>query len=234
MALSSYAYEALSSESSFRLFRIRKSQPSSDASVDMFSIHLFEASFDHSPEFEAVSYAWGQDPPSSVIVCDGKPLHVTPNVEAILRVLSAQVESVGVFWIDSICIDQSNVDEKNIQVPRMRSIYSEAKIVWIWLGEGSYETKTAFSFLLEVGANSGNDKESCVRVAHLVKGWQGEMTDHEIAGEVLLTVNFQTLFVKPEDTTIVSTPISSSICSTYPGSIVHGQCKSSSWRRKQS
>jgi hypothetical protein len=32
----------------------------------------------------------------------------------------------------------------------MRSIYSEARLVWIWLGEGTDEIKIAFRFLLEI------------------------------------------------------------------------------------
>lgn len=38
-------------------------------------------------------------------------------------------------WVDGICIDQSNIAEKNDQVPRMRTIYEGAKHVIIWLGE---------------------------------------------------------------------------------------------------
>jgi hypothetical protein len=34
----------------------------------------------------------------------------------------------------------------------MRSIYSEARLVWIWLGEGTDEIKIVFNFLLEVSA----------------------------------------------------------------------------------
>lgn len=32
-------------------------------------------------------------------------------------------------WIDSICIDQSNIDEANKQVAMMREIYGKAKVV---------------------------------------------------------------------------------------------------------
>lgn len=39
------------------------------------------------------------------------------------------------FWIDAICIDQFNVAERNHQVRRMGSIYSQAESVLIWLGE---------------------------------------------------------------------------------------------------
>jgi len=34
----------------------------------------------------------------------------------------------------------------------MRSIYHQAERVWIWLGEGSYETDVTFNFLAEVAA----------------------------------------------------------------------------------
>jgi hypothetical protein len=40
-----------------------------------------------------------------------------------------------VLWVDSICIDQSSVEERNIQVALMDRIYSRADKVLIWLGE---------------------------------------------------------------------------------------------------
>ena len=39
------------------------------------------------------------------------------------------------YWIDAICIDQSNIQERNHQVQNMRTIYSEAQSVLIWLGK---------------------------------------------------------------------------------------------------
>jgi hypothetical protein len=149
MELTQYHYEELSRGSRFRLFRFEKSQPCSALRLDELRIHLFDVDFADPPAFEAVSYAWGQNVASSAIVCNGQRLLVTPNVEAILRVLATRSESVGTFWIDSICIDQRNVSEKNVQVPRMRSIYSEARVVWIWLGADSFETRTAFRFLVD-------------------------------------------------------------------------------------
>jgi hypothetical protein len=38
------------------------------------------------------------------------------------------------FWIDAICINQSDINERNEQVPRMGDIYSMASRVWIWMG----------------------------------------------------------------------------------------------------
>jgi hypothetical protein len=144
MTSTQYRYTSLSSESSFRLFRIVK--PCSPVESNSLDIHLFEADFEDPPAFEAVSYAWGEGLSTSIILCNGQQLPVTTNVEAILRRLG-QTESVGTFWIDSICINQYSVAEKNIQVPRMRYIYSQARLVWIWLGEGIDEIETALAWL---------------------------------------------------------------------------------------
>lgn len=148
MAVPSYHYAPLTDANSFRLFRISKPQPGS-ATGNQIQIHLFEADFRDAPAFDAISYAWGRDGASSAILCNGRSLFVTPNVEAILRML-AKEESDRAFWVDSICIDQGSVPEKNIQVPKMRLIYSEANLVWVWLGSGTYETVTAIEFLVEV------------------------------------------------------------------------------------
>jgi hypothetical protein len=144
MASAQYRYKSLSDEC-FRLFRIQSTES------DRIEIHLFEAEFKSPPAFEAVSYAWGENHTTSIILCNGQHLSISLNVEAILRRLRQRV-SAGTFWIDSICINQASILERNIQVPRMRSIYSDARLVWIWLGEGIDEIKIAFNFLLEVSA----------------------------------------------------------------------------------
>lgn len=38
------------------------------------------------------------------------------------------------WWIDAICINQNDIEERNEQVPRMGDIYSMANRVWIWIG----------------------------------------------------------------------------------------------------
>ncbi|KAI1416522.1 heterokaryon incompatibility protein-domain-containing protein [Hypoxylon sp. FL1857] len=46
-------------------------------------------------------------------------------------------------WVDAICIDQQNIDEKNRQIPRMRDIYSLASTTVAWLGNvTSFKEKT--------------------------------------------------------------------------------------------
>lgn len=51
-----------------------------------------------------------------------------------MRALRKTDETVTL-WIDSICIDQSNLAEKSMQVALMGQIYSLASSVMVWLGE---------------------------------------------------------------------------------------------------
>jgi hypothetical protein len=154
MALPNFVYEKLTTETSFRLFRLGKltspsSISSSNSSSNEVQILLFEAEIEDAPEYEAVSYAWSQNDSTSSIICNGQILSIASNVKAMLQDLQ-KADSVGTFWIDSICIDQTSIPEKNMQVPKMSSIYRDARLVWIWLGEESYEMKTTLAFLSEV------------------------------------------------------------------------------------
>jgi hypothetical protein len=149
MASTTYQYEPLTSESSFRILRLLTAHPGF-APADTIEIELWEADFARPPVFEAISYAWGQEEANAIITCNSLPLRVTPNVLSILTALLQRPDSSRLLWIDSICINQTSVAERNMQVPRMRSIYSQAARVWVWLGEGSFELDIAFDFILEV------------------------------------------------------------------------------------
>ena len=148
MASANYQYEPLTSESSFRVLRLSPLQPGfeEDATIE---IVLSEADFDRPPHYEAISYAWGNEEANTTIICNGNCLLVTPNVVSVLQTLRRSNCSQAL-WIDSIAIDQSSIIEKNIQVPRMRSIYRQATNVWVWLGEGGYEVDIAFQYLLDM------------------------------------------------------------------------------------
>jgi hypothetical protein len=141
-----YQYTPLSSDNSFRLFKPKKAAKFFNPSSSTIEIELFEASLQNPPPFEAVSYAWGNECATSTILCNGALLYVSPTVHDILHALDG-LESL---WIDSICIDQTSTAEKNLQVPRMRTIYVDAEQVWVWLGKGTYETQKAFELLLDI------------------------------------------------------------------------------------
>ena len=82
--------------------------------------------------YEALSYTWG-DPQSHAIECDGRTIFTTKNCYRALRLL--QILGHLTLWVDSICINQSDLQERSSQVQLMSQIFVSAKAVLVWLGE---------------------------------------------------------------------------------------------------
>lgn len=86
--------------------------------------------------YTALSYTWGDPLPKAKIEIDGRPFHITQNLERALRHLRASRIAVKL-WADSLCINQEDVEERNFHVSQMRSIYSAAQSTAIFLGEAT-------------------------------------------------------------------------------------------------
>ncbi|KAF3023606.1 hypothetical protein E8E14_012259 [Neopestalotiopsis sp. 37M] len=86
--------------------------------------------------YSAVSYTWGDQPPSEVILLDGQVFHVRPNLWSCLYYLglSHRASGISFFWVDAICINQNDDVEKTAQVRMMDQIYRGAALVSVWLG----------------------------------------------------------------------------------------------------
>ena len=98
------------------------------------------------PQYEALSYCWGDPEVTEEIIVNSCPLQVTTNLASALRVLSKNGTGRKL-WIDAICIDQLNNKEKEHQVPLMKEIYSKSVRVIIWLGNGDSTTHDGIFFL---------------------------------------------------------------------------------------
>ena len=77
-------------------------------------------------EFSALSYCWGDQVPDRIIRVNGEEVLVTPNLESALKHLRRASER-RLLWVDAICINQTDVDERNAQVARMHTIYQKAE-----------------------------------------------------------------------------------------------------------
>ena len=69
-------------------------------------------------EYDAVSYVWGAAEASINVPCNGKNLAVTPTVWEMLQHLDPNRS----YWLDSICINQQDSEEKAVQIPLMHRI----------------------------------------------------------------------------------------------------------------
>jgi hypothetical protein len=96
--------------------------------------------------FFALSYCWGSDDRCfEILINDGQRLGITKELENAIRHLA-----VSIIWIDQICIDQTNLQEKAAQIPLMARIYREATEVIIWLGLPSADSNIALEYAAKI------------------------------------------------------------------------------------
>lgn len=100
-------------------------------------ITLSYAWADMAAEMESTAFPYSLRPATNYsIAVDGKPMQVTANLHAFLHEASKLSELRSQYlWIDQLCIDQSNIIERNAQVAMMGSIYAKAYRTIIWLGK---------------------------------------------------------------------------------------------------
>jgi hypothetical protein len=83
--------------------------------------------------YNALSYAWGKPKFTQKILLDDQPFPVTRNLESALRYIRQNTSRK--LWIDAICIDQKNKNEKSEQIPLIRDIYRNCESDLLWLGD---------------------------------------------------------------------------------------------------
>ena len=150
MSLSSYEYSPLESSSCIRILILQPSEGFS-APLECSIIHKDRRAvlreFSRTDHYEAVSYFWGDPDFSHKLLCDNgsSVLRITPNVDSLLRHLR-KVSKPRHLWVDAICLNQKDNDEKSIQVQLMGEIYHQAKKVHVWLGEADEDIEKVLSF----------------------------------------------------------------------------------------
>ncbi|KAH0565682.1 hypothetical protein GP486_000922 [Trichoglossum hirsutum] len=95
---------------------------------------LIEYSLEDNTEYECLSYTWGAQTLSHNIFLGGRPLPITANLDLALR-NSQRAAETKLLWVDAICINQDDLEERSQQVQQMRTIFSRAKHVIAYLGE---------------------------------------------------------------------------------------------------
>lgn len=107
--------------------------------------------------YTALSYSWGMNEDGDTSFCrqifiDGKVKPVTQNLYEGLCRLRAFENGLRI-WIDAICINQRDLEERSAQVSAMASRFADAAKVFVWLGEGNEEqdwfARRAIDYLLD-------------------------------------------------------------------------------------
>ncbi|CAN9171890.1 unnamed protein product [Alternaria alternata] len=122
------------------------------------------------PEF-ALSYTWGDASVTEPIIVEGRSIAVTTSLTHALKAVYFQWtegccsddNSGHRIWIDAVCINQPDVQEKNSQIPLMYKIYTSAQRTFCWVGLPTPELLRAFDIFAylfqEIDSRSKNEQE---------------------------------------------------------------------------
>ncbi|KAK0383633.1 hypothetical protein NLU13_9544 [Sarocladium strictum] len=155
-----FSYEEKLDQHSIRLVKL----PDEDGPASDFTIKTFV--LDQVPTYIALSYTWGPAQASSPASTPdlaglslsprtpGTPPHhdtinlnsctfnVLPNLHTALQYV-VYARPGQYIWVDSICINQADPDERAAQVSIMDTVYTAAAETVIWLGEENEHTSSA-------------------------------------------------------------------------------------------
>ncbi|KAF2821799.1 HET-domain-containing protein, partial [Ophiobolus disseminans] len=103
-----------------------------------------------SSNFAAISYEWGASEELAPCTIDGGEAAVRLNLLDLLKALPMLQEMRNLpklFWIDSICINQANSEEKMHQIRLLKHVYSYAQCVLSWLSPTADFSNRAFIYV---------------------------------------------------------------------------------------
>ncbi|KAH6879109.1 heterokaryon incompatibility protein-domain-containing protein [Alternaria rosae] len=127
-----------------REIRLLTLQPNNDEDMTRCSLQTYSP--EDCPSYTALSYTWGADVMHTDIEINGVSVPIRENLWDFLHQQLLH-ENYGPFWIEAVCIQQSEVDERNHQVQMMGSIYSNARKVLVWLGKEGEDSDLAIRAL---------------------------------------------------------------------------------------
>lgn len=171
-----YTYKPLQPPREFRLIRFRDFLHN-----EKCELHIFHIDGDECPPFSAFSYTWGAplstqkseedyadtDDTKKILILETesgpKQLKIGKNLYDGLVQLT-KTDKPEWLWVDAICINQDDVDERCSQVTLMGAVYSYCQKVIVWLGKDETDLKefkylhdTFLPMLWEYGEANGQE-----------------------------------------------------------------------------
>lgn len=101
--------------------------------------------------FDAISWCWGDTSAANQknITIDGCGLSVSENAYEVLLELCIAKQKKRI-WIDAVCINQDDKDERSQQVAMMDAIYKKATTTLVWLGKDGGAAKKAMEMIKNI------------------------------------------------------------------------------------
>lgn len=151
-------------------------------------------------QYTALSYTWDAPAFPRTIALDGVECPITENLYAFFQRHRTPFGSQHL-WVDALCINQLDLDEKAKQVSQMLTIFEKAYSVAVWLGEEGPNTKLAIDYLRWTkgyNRSSGDGKvvpechsEQCLQVASRLMIGFGDLCSRPWLLRMVCTVHVQ-------------------------------------------
>ncbi|KAF4991665.1 hypothetical protein FGRMN_7677 [Fusarium graminum] len=149
----------------------------SNESDSRLCCRLYTTIIENPSSYIALSYVWGDGQKcKSIWVIDTSDTYressipITESLQTALRHLQRS-DKIITLWIDQICINQADNDEKGEQVGMMGSIYSRATQVLVWLGpahDGSDALMEAWQDIGQSARDFGIESYMTLERYHLI------------------------------------------------------------------
>ena len=170
----SFQYQERIGAGSFRLILI---QPCHDdaAPLEGKLITTTLDEYDNSilDHYIALSYVWGDANDRRTVFINGKTLDITATLDSALRHIREPKRELKI-WADGICINQSDVEERNIQVQQMGAIYQLARHTIIYLGDSTPFSIGLFDLLASYPTSPDNNGSAYISNISLLSNVKAE------------------------------------------------------------
>ncbi|KAI1657766.1 heterokaryon incompatibility protein-domain-containing protein [Daldinia decipiens] len=178
-----YQYQHLQDGRSFRLLSLLPGNDPADPIRCQLQVHSLTED-GQIPQYTALSYVWGDPSLDIHVECNGGILPVNRGCFQALRSLRDSLRDLRqgpaftpYFWVDAICINQSDKREKSAQVRLMGDIYRFAETVLCFIGD-SYSQEDLY-VSNHLGSKTGLRRRLLRQDPRASGGWKA---DRDILG----------------------------------------------------
>ncbi|KAJ3468272.1 hypothetical protein MRS44_002337 [Fusarium solani] len=142
-------YGHLPNSTSFRLLQIL-----SDGGQDILRCRMFDADLaaQDTPRYIALSYTWHEESLPNIfrpVLINETYLNISLNLWNFLQNYR-HTAGERIIWIDQICINQDDQDERVQQIGQMCAIYERASMDLFWIGEPDEHTEDVMDMLVSL------------------------------------------------------------------------------------
>jgi hypothetical protein len=123
-----------------RMIRLLQIKPG--LSLSVIECDVVYMSLESPVTYTALSWRWDTNSSTLPILVNGNSLDVPHTLFS--AILHLRKREFPLLWVDKICINQEDGEERASQVKQMQDVYQRATNVVVWLGDGNELSSRAF------------------------------------------------------------------------------------------